>query len=571
MHQARSRHSSLTAFELGGALQAVALVRGRVDVVDARLVAAFGRVNGAQCDGATDTTSWLANKTKTSGRAAKRRVKRARVIAAVPALGEALAAGEISAAHVDEIAAIVPAPLLAKGGLIGGRREVIVAGGVGAKARGWSVAEIVTDNDESASRYRRGKRPGWQRVLELLDAGAATALVSYDIDRLTRSPRDLEDLIDRAEKGLPVVTAQGTLDLENGDGRAIARMLLTMAAKSSDDTSRRVRRKKLDQAEQGLPTGRVDCFGWKPPVDKRKDPEGAKLNGKVHDPVEADAIRNAAQQVLAGASLGDIARQWNTAEFKPRGNGRAFTVTAVRNVLSNPRNAGLYVHRGEVIGNGQWEPILERRAHEQLRRLLTDPARSHGPRRRTAFTGLFVCGLCGSRMSRDANGKTKVWRCKKLPGYPRCGKVSVNASAVETYLTEALFAALDSPALAKALRPKRKTNDPTVAELEEVEQRRNDLAAMFAAGEISRQEWMSARAPLEARYCVLQVAVARTQRSVVLDAALTKPGALRAAWAELSDDRKRAVLGAVLEHVTVSPSKSSHAATLDRLAIAWKV
>ncbi|MEO5841552.1 MAG: recombinase family protein, partial [Acidimicrobiales bacterium] len=347
------------------------------------------------------------------------------------------------------------------------------------KARGWSVAEVVTDNDESASRYRRGVRPGWAKVLGLLDSGAATALVAYDLDRITRSPRDLEDLIDRAEHGLPIVTVQGTLALDTGDGRAMARVLLAMAAKASDDTSRRVRRKKLDMAQQGKPTNGVCAFGW-------------TGNGTVHEPTEAQAIREAAAAVLAGASVSDIARQWTT-----RGLRKRFTVRAVKYILTNPRNAGLNVHQGEVIGEGNWPAIFDRGTYERLRRLLCDPARTRLPSRRTPFTGLLVCGLCGSPMTRDSKGTTKVWRCKSMPGYPRCGRVSINANAVEALVVESAFVALDTPLPARS--PIGESDSVALDELAALEVRKTELAEMFAAGELDRASWRRALDSLQAR------------------------------------------------------------------------
>lgn len=426
------------------------------------------------------------------------------------------------------------------------------------KQRGWKVAHIVDDNDESASRYRRGVRKKWVEVLELLDNGGADALVAYDLDRITRQPRDLEDLIDRCEKGLPVVTAQGTLHLDTADGRAMARVLVTMAAKASDDTSRRVRRMKLDLAQAGKPTGGVRAFGW-------------THNGTVHEPKEAQAIRDGAAQILSGGSLKDLARTWNAAGFKTRGGGRGFTANSVRLALVNPRHGGFNVHRGEVIGRGAWKPILDRSTYERLHKLLTDPNRARTPSRRTAFTGLFKCGRCGCAMTRDSTGTTRVWRCKRLPGYPQCGRVSVKADAVERVVTQSLFAALDSPKLSKAMRPKQSLASDSFVELDEVEQRRNDLAAMFADGSISRSEWMTARGPLEARYEALRAAAARTQRTVVLDAELTKPGALRAAWADMSEDRQRSILTAIIERVDVAAAASSHSLAEDRVAISWRV
>ena len=106
----------LSASEAGAALRVAAVAYGRLDVAQALLLAMFNRGNGAAADGATDTAAWLAANTKTSGRDASRAVKRAKVIEALPELGDALSNGEISAAHVDEIAGIVPAKLLPKAG-----------------------------------------------------------------------------------------------------------------------------------------------------------------------------------------------------------------------------------------------------------------------------------------------------------------------------------------------------------------------------------------------------------------------------------------------------------------------
>src|SRR4029450_12404106 len=57
----------LSAAEARAALRTVAVVRGRVDVVEARLLTTLRRGNGAQADGATDTASWLAAQTKRAG------------------------------------------------------------------------------------------------------------------------------------------------------------------------------------------------------------------------------------------------------------------------------------------------------------------------------------------------------------------------------------------------------------------------------------------------------------------------------------------------------------------------
>ncbi len=87
------------------------------------------------------------------------------------------------------------------------------------------------------------------------------------------------------------------------------------------------------------------------------------------------------------------------------------TVQSVRNWLQNPSIAGLRVHRGEVIGAGNWEPILDRQTWEQVRARLASPRlvkridgkgtypvsptqAGKGARRYLLTGGLAVCGVC---------------------------------------------------------------------------------------------------------------------------------------------------------------------------------
>src|SRR6266540_1915764 len=51
--------------------------------------------------------------------------------------------------------------------------------------------------------------------------------------------------------------------------------------------------------------------------------------------------------------------------------GKPFHTTTLRRVLTNPRMAGLRVHRGEVIGEASWEPVISRGDFERLRGLFS--------------------------------------------------------------------------------------------------------------------------------------------------------------------------------------------------------
>src|SRR5262249_35485907 len=116
----------LPAAQLQGVLVACASLRGRVAAVEAAAGAALGRVAPRGGGGAPGVASWLARETRVSRLDAKRAVQRAAVIAALPALGAALAAGAVSTAHIDVLAAIVPAGLVPAADVLLARAQACV-------------------------------------------------------------------------------------------------------------------------------------------------------------------------------------------------------------------------------------------------------------------------------------------------------------------------------------------------------------------------------------------------------------------------------------------------------------
>src|SRR4051812_12659673 len=97
-----------------------------------------------------------------------------------------------------------------------------------AKAEGWSVVDVFEDNDTSASRKR--PRPEYERLLDQIRAGRIDVIICWHVDRLYRQLRDLEELVELAEKhqvGIAAVKS-GTLDLSTASGRMSARLFAVL-------------------------------------------------------------------------------------------------------------------------------------------------------------------------------------------------------------------------------------------------------------------------------------------------------------------------------------------------------
>jgi site-specific DNA recombinase len=93
-----------------------------------------------------------------------------------------------------------------------------------------------------------------------------------------------------------VATVTGEIDLRTSNGRAMARVLVAMANKSSEDSSRRIARARLQEAQQG----RTRSFR----ISRRF---GYTREGQIAG-AEAELIRAGARRILAGQS----GRAWSS-------------------------------------------------------------------------------------------------------------------------------------------------------------------------------------------------------------------------------------------------------------------
>ncbi|MHB1614503.1 MAG: recombinase family protein [Actinomycetes bacterium] len=266
-----------------------------------------------------------------------------------------------------------------------------------AQARGWQVVDVFEDNDLSAFSGKR--RPAYERMLVDVRSGRITGILAWHTDRLHRSPKELEAFIDLCDQtGCTVDTVQaGPVDLSTPSGRVMARTLGAFARYESEHKSERVRRKLQQNAEAGKHHGGSRPYGW----------EDDRVTLR---PDEAAVVRLAARRLLAGASMKTIVRELNAAGARNT-RGGPWQHATVRNTLGRPRNAALRVHHGQVIGDGQWEPILTVDEWSDVHRILTDPTRRTTPGalgRTRLLSGIATCGVCG--------GPLRAGRTRAVPG-----------------------------------------------------------------------------------------------------------------------------------------------------------
>lgn len=413
-----------------------------------------------------------------------------------------------------------------------------------AARRGWDVTDVYVDDDRSA--YSGKPRPGYDRLLDDLAAGRIDAVVAWHPDRLHRRPVELEAFIDVVERtGAKVATVQsGELDLATPSGRMTARVVGAVARHESEHKSARLRRKHEELAQAGkLAGGGSRPFGY--------------LDDRVTvDTDEARLIREAAARFLAGESLRSLCADWN-GRGVPTSTGAAWSPTVMRRLLGSPRIAGLREHRGEVVGPAVWPAIIDPVDHRRVRALLDDPARlTWRPGRRYLLTGgIARCGRCGAALvARPRDDGARCYVCATGPT-GGCGRLKILAEPLEELVAGAVLDRVDHLGLVDAATPPAEQDDDGMVEVEQLERRFAELGEMWAAGEISRTEWLAARDAVERRLRTARAALADNVRTTgPLDQWKGREGALTAVWDDLNLDQRRAIVAAVIDRVTVGPA-----------------
>ena len=431
-----------------------------------------------------------------------------------------------------------------------------------AASKGWPVARVFIDNDVSAF-DRRKKRLGYEAMMVELQAQRFDAVVVYNIDRLYRQPRELEDLIDLCEDGnLDFATCSGDIDLGTPDGLFMARMMVNVANKSSADASRRIKRKAIETAQSGRPNG-------------GRRPYGFQADHITHDEHEADVIREATRSLLEGNSLRGVCRQ-----LSDRGdfgaNGRPWQAMTMGRMLLSSRLIGRREHKQTGLHDAVWKPIITELQQIQLRAILTRRGERVGAPARYLLSGLLRCGVCGSRMQHRP-----AWRRNKpiylCPGQPRgYNCVSITADKADAFVADAIIAHAGDDSL--FIEPERDIDGVDLAaSIAADDQMIADLGVAYATGTIPLAALQSATSVIDARKRDSERALAsRVTPSTIVSArdreleAMAMAGATFKNWFESFEvDEQRYMIGQKVVRIDVARAPRG-APVGDRLHIIWR-
>ena len=96
-----------------------------------------------------------------------------------------------------------------------------------AMVQGATIIELIVDGGESAKDLRR---PGMERLLTLVDERKVDSIIIAKLDRLTRSVKDLAELLERFQRrGVSLVSVAESLDTGSAAGRLVINIMTAVS------------------------------------------------------------------------------------------------------------------------------------------------------------------------------------------------------------------------------------------------------------------------------------------------------------------------------------------------------
>lgn len=321
----------------------------------------------------------------------------------------------------------------------------------------WSGTYV--DQSRSATDKTK-KRPDYDRMVADYLTGSFDAIICWDLDRLTRQPRQLEEWIDAAEaRGLRLVTANGEADLTTDGGRMYARVKAAVARGEVERSAARRSAAVRQRARRGRAPKGTRLLGYSTGGDVIEEEAAAvrelfRLCAICDGPSMASIAAALSGESGEGAvtSLPRLPRCSRVLAIERNEKRLAagmepadvpddgpWALSTVLGVLRNPRYAGYSVYAGgagragartsssdwivrDEDGNpiwGEWEPLVDEDTWNAVQERLDHQSLAARPepamRYRYLGSGIYRCGHCGQPVT----AKSGRYRCAGTPGSPR--------------------------------------------------------------------------------------------------------------------------------------------------------
>ena len=279
-------------------------------------------------------------------------------------------------------------------------------------------------------------RPALIELVNDIRQGKINAVISYKIDRLTRSPRDFYQLIEVFEKhSVSFISVTERFDTSTPSGRLLRNIMLTFAQFERELISERIKDKMFERAKKGLWNCGRTPFGY--------SRENKKL---IINPEEAGIIKMIFEIYASSGSTAEVYHKLKGQKAADR-KGLPFSVETIAKILKNIVYIGKVPYHGSVY-QGIHEPIISEALFKTAQSLHKQKVKKSKVENLSLLSGLVHCKECGSTMTfAFTNKKTGgrqlhyfYYRCSSIAKRDRsvCGTRQVSVDRLDGFVIENL-------------------------------------------------------------------------------------------------------------------------------------
>ncbi len=287
---------------------------------------------------------------------------------------------------------------------------------------GYQIKEYYEDAGVSAKTGNH--RPEFERMLEDGKQGKINMIVAFKLDRITRSNKDWEFLMEYSDKyEVAIALVDDRLDTATANGKMISRIMVSVSQNEIERTSERTKI-GLDGAIKDGHIPHRAALGYKH--------ENKKL---VIDHTTKDVVIRIFELYHSGMSYQKISTLFNKEEVLGKTNWRDSTIV---NILQNELYKGDFVH-GKRTKKPRYytdvvEPIVSRELWEECQVQKKKNSRSY----QRTLTYLFLQKIKCPKCNRFLGGKATKKKNGNVYYYYYCSecKCSIKEEIIENFMSD---------------------------------------------------------------------------------------------------------------------------------------
>jgi site-specific DNA recombinase len=189
------------------------------------------------------------------------------------------------------------------------------------------LVDMIVDGGESAKSL---KRPGMAKLLAMVDAGHVQTVIIAKLDRLTRSVKDLCELLERFERrSVALVSVAESLDTGSAAGRLVLNIMAAVSQWEREAIGERTRDALKHKRANGERVGNI-AYGF------RLSDDGVHVED---DPGERAVMAEIWHLRNSGLTLRGIAAELNHGSFRTRG-GTSWRLESVARIVKQGGTQG---------------------------------------------------------------------------------------------------------------------------------------------------------------------------------------------------------------------------------------